>query len=1736
MAFDNTTLTKWLTQSTPTGWIQFQFPNNQRFTVSAYSISSANDFPERDPRQWTLLGSNNESDWSIVDYREDQSWTDRFQRREFACAYPGSYNFYRLDISLNNGSSNLTGFSEMELMEDILIASSPEPANSAEALPFNSLTLSWQGPAEIAEPEYEIYLSSSSDAVNNSDNSAFISQQTENSCVVVGLEPFTTYYWRVDVLGDGSRGNIWQFRTAQPYIGCLSFPADIDGDCEAGLGDLFFLALRWLDSSCADFLCGYADIDESGRVDIADMAILGEGWSETGQSVIISEIMPDNENTLTDNLGEPSDWIEIRNLALTAQNLAGWHLTDDEKAPDKWTFPDVSIEAGGYLIVYASGLNITADPANLHTNFKLGSDGEYLALTKPDFTIAHEFFPSYPSLGNDESYGLTVLQGEDRLVTALLSTPTPGTSNGDARAPGAPVFSVDSGIFDAPVTIAMSLEDPSCDIRYTLDSSEPTAESSLYTAPLNIAASTCVRAASFKEGYLPGKMQTRSYIFPATVASQPAQPENWPAIWKTEIPDYEMDPYIVNHAQYGPLLNASLLSLPSLSIVTEMDNLFDASSGIYSNPLQEGVEWERPASVELLSADGSETFRIDCGLRIQGGAFRGFDLTKKKSFRLLFKTDYGPGKLKFPLFDYAPDATDSFDTITLRAGANDGYSWSSAYATEQYIRDEFGRSTQLASGSPGSHGRFVHLYLNGLYWGLYNAVERPDNAFSATYNGGEKEDWDAINSGDISDGTMDMWNLLIEKCNAGIATAADFEELQGNNPDGSRNLDYPVLIDMAEYIDYMIINMWGGNGDWPWRNYWVARDRTENSEGFKFYCWDYEGTMASPFMEYNKVTADFNSGAGVPHYRMKDNPEYRMLFADRVQKLFFNDGALTSGMTIPRYSALADKVELAIVAESARWADMHYDTPPGLAEWRAKRDEILGTFLPTRSATVLQQIKDAGYYPALNAPEFKLNSVSSTGGYAAAGDLLTINVPGETATASTVLLDQGAPVRVFIPQDDSLALTWTEPSFTPDSLWTDGSTGTGVGYEAGVGYANLIGTDIRSTIYQSTTSAYCRIEFQYSGADAESLTLSMKYDDGFIAYLNGVEVCRTSNITNATPGSASASNHEASATSFEDFDISAYKGLLVEGVNVLAIHGINYSTSSSDMIVLPKLTVTNYLSDDSAPVFYTTDGSDPRLVGGAVNASAIAYAGAFALEESCLIKARAYVNGEWSALMEAVYSVGPLADSLRVTEIMYHPTNDPAMEFIELMNVGTDSVGLNLVRFTKGIDFDFGPMTLASGERVILVQDAAVFSAVYPKNAAKIAGVYEGYLDNSGERIKLVDPLGNVILDFDYKDSWYDMTDGAGFSLTVGSPYTITPELYEDKSFWRPSVIAGGSPATNDDGIVPMPGAVVINEVLAHSDKQEHDWIELYNTTDEPVYIGGWYLSDSDSDEASRKKFRIADGTVINGGAYKLFYENYSFGNPSAAGCLVPFQMSENGEKVCLSAGIGDMLLGYVEVESFGASMKDVAFGRYEKSVGGVNFVAMSENTPGAQNAYPEVGPVIISEVMYHPAGNSDAEYVELMNISDALVTLIDSETGVPWRFVDDKDDIGLELNFPSAIPLTLAAGGKMLLIKDVIAFEQEFLAGADISTLGVQWLEWGAGNGSLSNSDEKPELQMGGDIDETLTRYYIRVDRVSYEDVAPWPAEADGDGLSLTKPAGSLSLYGNDPANWRAATPTPGT
>lgn len=610
----------------------------------------------------------------------------------------------------------------------------------------------------------------------------------------------------------------------------------------------------------------------------------------------ISEILVANVRStgLADEDGEQQDWIEIHNRGDTPVDLVNWSLSDDPDLPGLWRFPARILEPNEYIVIFASGKDRAAadSQSKLHTNFKLAGAGEHLGLYTPDSPrVLASGFTQYPEQGNDISYGI-----DSAGSLRYFAVPTPARPNGFSTIVGAcaPVrANVNRGHFATPFDLTVSSETPGAVIRYTTDGSEPDANSPPFPSSLRISRTTLFRAAAFKENFLPSKTTTQSYLFNI--------PEN-------------------------------VRSLPVISIVTATNNLYGRTGilGInggnynsgpwtpnrgqqdqYHNPSQHGLAWERPVSVEWIRPDDNSGFQIDCGIRVHGSDYNRPRITRssKVSFTLYFRGDYGPGRLEYPLFPLT--SVRRFDQIVLRAGFNE--------QGNPFIRDEIHRRLSSDMGQIASHGTLAVLFVNGVYnasspW--YNPCERIHEEFMQEHLGGGDK-WDVVSPSFAESAGADG---VVDGNRASFQSVANYVSRQlVTNPSVYANVSR--LLDLTNFVDYCLLNAYSAMGDWPPNNWRAGKDRSSDGP-WRFIVWDAEWGMGiySRTVNINSFTetggGPNDSGLGSVnnseiarmYTRLRTSPEFRLLWADRVQKHFFNGGALTGGNITNRFNRLRDEL------------------------------------------------------------------------------------------------------------------------------------------------------------------------------------------------------------------------------------------------------------------------------------------------------------------------------------------------------------------------------------------------------------------------------------------------------------------------------------------------------------------------------------------------------------------------------------------------------------------------------------------------------------------------------------------------------------------------------------------------------------------------------------------------------------------------------------------------------------
>jgi hypothetical protein len=567
----------------------------------------------------------------------------------------------------------------------------------------------------------------------------------------------------------------------------------------------------------------------------------------------------------------------------------------------------------------------------------------------------------------------------------FFATATPGSANlpvyfafvADTK------FSVDRGFYDSPIDVTITTATEGAQIRYTTDGSAPTATTgTVYTAPVHITTTTTLRAAAFLTGFQPTNVDTETYIFVNDVVNQPANPAGFPTTWGPVTADYAMDQSVVNNPLYKAEIRSDLKVIPSLSIVMNTSQLFGAA-GIYSNTQQQGEAWERAASMELINPDGTPGFQVDGGLRIYGGVDRD-PTVKKHTFRFFFNDNqFGPADLKYQLFPDSP--VDSFDSVILKGYFNDAWGPMSWGGQSQYARDTWAMASVLAMGQPASHTRYFHLYVNGLYWGMYCAMERPDQHFSADYLGGDEHNYDAIHDMEAVAGNLTAWNQMMAAANAGLTTDTAYQAFQ-------------QMVDVKNLADTCTFNFYTQNWDWDDHNWYAGRDRTGGQ--WHWYPWDTEWILPSDYVSAsNMINTNLSNRGSHVFQQLRQNADFKMLVADELYKNYISvNGPMTPTALASRYQAITDQIYYAIVDESARWGDYNRagNAYTRNAEWAAERSRLLNTYFPQRGAVFVSQMRTAGLYPTTNPAGF-----SQEGGTIAPGFQATLTNPNTTGTPPT---------------------------------------------------------------------------------------------------------------------------------------------------------------------------------------------------------------------------------------------------------------------------------------------------------------------------------------------------------------------------------------------------------------------------------------------------------------------------------------------------------------------------------------------------------------------------------------------------------------------------------------------------------------------------------------------------------------------------------------------------------------
>lgn len=853
--------------------------------------------------------------------------------------------------------------------------------------------------------------------------------------------------------------------------------------------------------------------------------------------IIINEIMASNASINVDPVDSAySDWVELYNDDSLSVSLQGYYMTDDFKDISKWQFPDTAtIPAKCYILVWCDGNN-----SGLHTNFKLSADGEQIGIYSPKKEPLDSF--SFGVQFVDVSYGRPA---DDISALRFFLNPTPSSANSTQAYTGyanQPEILTLGGFYNGPLQVEIT-EDLGGKVYYTLDGSEPTTSSNVYSGPIDITATTVLRARIIEDGLMPGKIVTETYF---------------------------LNEGFEKH------------NLPVISISTTPANFWDSKTGIYTQSFK--PEWEVPVNIELFENNGSDRAAVNelAGIKING--LYSWQLPQKM-LGVYFKKKYGESSLSYQLF--FDHKRSSFDNFALRASGND---WSNTLFRDGMLHQACrigNENLDLMAFRPSI------VYVNGKFLGIHNIREKVDDDYVSKNYGLKKGTFDMIEGGDnVETGDMTEWDSLATITSKDLSVQSNFDALAN-------------CFDVENFTDYIIAELYSkntslshntmawkpkGSGKWRWilmdadRGFfgfggfmlsdymeisvWPLAKMMKNSSYKTYLCQRIANqlfttfnpiTMRAQIDEHQKdieamipahvarwlgTTSSYGNAMPSVEYWYDEVEELRTFASGRPKILMEN---LTSyGCSSPAFLSLSS-------------------TPSNACTWlfnnmKANKSTWYGCY-PQNMPITLKAIKKDGY----NFVGWRENKFTEI-------------IPKESTWS---YLDKGT----------NQGTSWKETSFD-DSGWSNGA--------APLGYTI---SSVKTKVSYGTNSSskyittYFRKHFTVNTplTDMMSLKVNLLCDDGAVIYLNGKKVLTTnmpvSDVNYKTLALYACGG--LAQTSYVTFDIPV--SYLQEGENTFAAEVHQAAASSTDLIF--DLQLVSEESGDANTYFSTNDTCNFTLQG-----------------------------------------------------------------------------------------------------------------------------------------------------------------------------------------------------------------------------------------------------------------------------------------------------------------------------------------------------------------------------------------------------------------------------------------------------------------------------------------------------------------------------------------------------------
>jgi|GEM_PF-554619 len=992
------------------------------------------------------------------------------------------------------------------------------------------------------------------------------------------------------------------------------------------------------------------------------------------------------------------------------------------------------------------------------------------------------------------------------------------------------------GFYEQPISLNLLTNNPNASIYYTTDGTIPTTSSQLYNGnSIPISTTTILRTIAYSAQDTT-RTATHSFIFHEDIIEDPT-----------------LKSYIVEHPIWGDKLLAAFKSIPSISLVS--DSTLNADTSV-------------SGSMEMLFPNSIDNFQANCGLGNYGNASLNL---AKRNIRMYFDSIYGPKNLKFPVFEGFENGVipiEKFDKLDLRSSHEswlwDGTDW---HQGETYLATKLMDDIMLRGGSVNPHNRFVHVYVDGKYWGQYDLREKFDDNMLAEYLGGENEDYDFISGskvtvsafypadGVLKDGTGNEWNTLVN--------SSDNYQL------------WKTMVDENSFFDLMILFMYGfAEAEWN------AAGAPSLGKEFHFQVNDADLFFSRGLTDRTNRTYPQHNANGPNNMFLRlfneADPDFIQDFTDRTALMLNYDGLLTPAVLKAHIDEIMGMIDLSIIGEAAKWSGEYTEHPD---QWQERLAFFKDSMVTDRIPYLISQLKTSGLYPNLDPAVFALQE-----GLVPVNSSLAIINPNNIGTMYYTL--DGSDPRAAGGSINTSAIQYTTPINIPGGV----------------------------------TQVNARIKGQETTYPETNIAVNKPISASRILQNRPLEQANNDTIWGITSENQVALvSYNSGENPWLEIDLETIQDIdLVRIWNASeAAIGLRFDSPyifiSNQPFISPLATV--LLADPNVQSFqFNGVGADvfeiPVNAQGRYVRLLVDKLTSFNCSEFEIIQVDSLnpiVKDIWSPMVPQTYYTEIDYSGIVINEIHYNQdtsrcnTDSLDVEFLEITNVGTQPVNLSGCYLSDGVRFQFPYQTIISpGDFIVLAEDTTDYNLAFGKQAD---GQFGGALDNGGEYIRLSDPFGYTIDSLIYNDRnpWDENPDGYGPSLELLNPMFDNA----DPLNWFRSDNSCGTPgAANSRVCNNTASSIVINEINYNSNNTVNDpgdWVELHNPNATAADISGWTFYDNNNE------FIFPAGTTLDPNEFLVLIENDAlftsvFSNVPANRKLGDFDfgLSNKGERVSL--------------------------------------------------------------------------------------------------------------------------------------------------------------------------------------------------------------------------------------------